>query len=221
MNSEPSLDAADGEQSLKRPASLWEEGSRPDVRPNASNRETDPIRVLAISGSLRAGASNTAILDAAARIAPAGMTLRRYPSIAALPHFNPDDDLPDNGRLPAAVSDLRRLVGQSDALLLSTPEYAHGLPGAFKNALDWLVGSTEFPGKAVAVISPSARSMHAPAQLREILSTMSARLIEGASVVVPLRRRDMDVEAIVADPALSAVLRSVLAEIGSALRDAR
>ena len=150
-----------------------------------------------------------------------GLSMRRYPNIAALPHFNPDDDLPDNGRLPAAVSDLRRLVGQSDALLLSTPEYAHGLPGAFKNALDWLVGSTEFPGKAVAVISPSARSMHAPAQLREILSTMSARLIEGAWVVVPLRRRDMDVEAIVADPALSAVLRSVLAEIGSALRDAR
>src|SRR5678816_1303541 len=72
MNSESSLDAADGEQSLKRPASLSAEGSRPDVKPNASNRETDPIRVLAISGSLRAGASNTAILDAAVRIAPAG-----------------------------------------------------------------------------------------------------------------------------------------------------
>src|SRR6187397_2689043 len=98
------LDAARGEQSVKRPASLSEEGSVPDVLPNAANRAGDSIRVLAISGSLRAGASNTAILDAAARIAPAGMTVRRYPSIAALPHFNPDDELPDHGRLPAAVS---------------------------------------------------------------------------------------------------------------------
>jgi chromate reductase, NAD(P)H dehydrogenase (quinone) len=93
------------------------------------------------------------------------------------------------------------------------------LPGAFKNALDWLVGSTEFPGKPVAVISPSARSTHAPAQLREILRTMSARLVERASIVVPLPRRDMDAAAIVADRELSRVLRSVLAEIASALSD--
>ena len=175
------------------------------------------MNILAISGSLRAGASNTALLEAAIRVAPDGMSVRRYPSIAALPHFNPDDESPEDGELPAAVAELRMLVGQADALLLSTPEYAHGLPGAFKNALDWLVGSIEFPGKAVAVISPSDRSTHARAQLREILTTMSARLIEPAWAVVQLPSRDMDAAAIVADDALSAVLRSVLAEIAKAL----
>lgn len=175
------------------------------------------MRILAISGSLRAGASNTVLLDAAGRLAPAGMTVHRYAGIGSLPHFNPDDDQ-DDGQLPLSVRDLRVLVGESDALLISTPEYAHGLPGAFKNALDWLVASTEFPGKPVAVISPSARSTHAQAQLREVLTTMSARLIERASVVVPLPSRDMDAEAIIADRELARVLRSVLTEIATAVR---
>jgi NAD(P)H-dependent FMN reductase len=178
------------------------------------------MRLLAISGSLRAGASNTALLAAASRLAPAGMTVQRYACVGALPHFNPDDDSPDHGELPAVVVEFRTLVGQADALLISTPEYAHGLPGSFKNALDWLVGSTEFPGKAVAVISPSARSTHAQAQLREVLTTMSARHVERASVVVPLPKREMDAGEIVADRELSAALRSVLAEIANAVRGA-
>jgi len=177
------------------------------------------MKVLTISGSLRAGASNTALLEAAALIAPSGMTVQRYSSIAALPHFNPDDDVSD--RLPAAVSELRVLVGQSDALLLSTPEYAHGLPGSFKNALDWLVGSTEFPGKPVAIINPLGRSVHAPAQLREILMTMSARFVERASVVVELPTRTMDAAAIAADAGLAAALRAVLDEIAKAIHGGR
>ena len=173
------------------------------------------MHLLAISGSLRAGASNTALLDAASRLVPPGMTVDRYPSIGVLPHFNPDDDAPDQKNLPAVVAEFRTLVGQADALLLSTPEYAHGLPGAFKNALDWLVGSIEFPGKAVAFISPSARSTYAQAQLREILTTMSARIIDRASVVVPLPSRDMNADAIVADAPSAAALRSVLAALAA------
>jgi NAD(P)H-dependent FMN reductase len=171
------------------------------------------MNVLTISGSLRLGASNTALLEAAARVAPEGMVVTRYPSIAVLPHFNPDDDAFDESGLPGVVKELRRSIGEADALLLSTPEYAHGLPGSFKNALDWLVGSVEFPGKAVAMISPSARSTYAQAQLREILDTMSARIIEPASVVIPLPRRDMSVDEIVADEALANALRSVLEEL--------
>jgi chromate reductase, NAD(P)H dehydrogenase (quinone) len=179
----------------------------------------DRMNILTLSGSLRAGASNTALLDAAALVAPSGMGVRRYPSIAALPHFNPDDDVPD--RLPAAAADFRVLVGQSDALLLSTPEYAHGLPGSFKNALDWLVGSTEFPGKPVAIVNPLGRSVHAPEQLREILVTMSARLVERASIVIELPSRNMDAAAIAADARLAALLRSVLEAITNAVQSGR
>lgn len=175
--------------------------------------------VLAISGSLRAGASNTALLEAAGQLAPAGVCVQLYEGLASLPHFNPDLEAPEARALPAAVAGLRARVGRANALLLSTPEYAHGLPGAFKNALDWLVGSTEFPGKPVAFISPNARSTHAQAQLREVLTTMSARLVEGACAVVPLPRRDMTVADIVADGELSAALTVALAALARAARE--
>ena len=175
------------------------------------------MNVLAISGSLRLGASNTSLLDAAARVAPAGVVVSRYPSIAVLPHFNPDEDTFDQSTVPKVVAEFRALIGEADALLLSTPEYAHGLPGSFKNALDWLVGSVEFPGKPVAMISPSARSTYAQEQLREILKTMSARIVDSASVVIPLPRREMAVDEIVADEPLAGALRSVLAELAVAV----
>lgn len=114
------------------------------------------MNVLAISGSLRLGASNTSLLDAAARVAPQGMVVTRYPSIAVLPHFNPDDDTFDQSTLPEVVTRFRRLIGDADALLLSTPEYAHGLPGSFKNALDWLhlpSGTVYLADKVIGLIS--------------------------------------------------------------------
>jgi chromate reductase len=175
------------------------------------------VNFLAISGSLRATSSNTALLEAARLVSRHGVTIRLYAALAALPQFNPDFDSVNGEHLPPLVSELRALVGQADALLLSTPEYAHGLPGAFKNALDWLVGSTEFPGKPVAVVSPSARAMHAQAQLHEVLSTMSARLLDRTPIVIALPRRDMRPEEIVADRALSAALRFALEEIVAAV----
>src|SRR5690242_9011297 len=113
--------------------------------------------ILGISGSLRRGASNTALLQAARLVAPPETTLTIYSGVGELPHFNPDLETVDAPLLPPPVAVLRRIVGDANALLLSTPEYAHGLPGSFKNALDWLVGSTELPGKPVAIISPTSR----------------------------------------------------------------
>lgn len=151
------------------------------------------MRVLAISASLRRGASNAALLEAAARAAPPDISVELYATLGALPHFNPDLDDMEGNALPDLVRDLRRRVGTADALLLSTPEYAHGLPGSFKNALDWLVGSTEFPGKRVSVISPSARAVHAPAQLAEILTTMSARIVGEVPIVIEVETALRDV----------------------------
>src|SRR5437764_1175741 len=99
------------------------------------------VRILAISGSLRAVSSNTALLRAAAALAPEGVEVELYGGLGDLPHFNPDLDDPDHkDREPAAVTDLRARVRSADGLLIAAPEYAHGVPGAMKNALDWLVG---------------------------------------------------------------------------------
>jgi len=108
---------------------------------------TKPMRLLAISGSLRRASTNTAALEALARLAPGGVKLLLYRDLANLPPFNPDDDVEDKPK-PEPVETLRALADGSDALVIAAPEYAHGLPGALKNALDWLVASETFAGQA-------------------------------------------------------------------------
>ncbi|MBA2078143.1 NADPH-dependent FMN reductase [Rhodanobacter sp. PCA2] len=143
-----------------------------------------PRRVLCLCGSLRRISSNRAALEAARQLAPASLELALYDGLAALPLFNPDDE---RDPLPPAVLALREAVGRADALLIACPEYAHGVPGAFKNLLDWLVGSLEFPGKPVLLLNASARgSHHAQQALAEILRTMSAELLSTQAMPVAL-----------------------------------
>jgi NAD(P)H-dependent FMN reductase len=109
-------------------------------------------------------------------------------------------------------------VGASAGLLIAAPEYAHGVPGALKNALDWLVGSDAFPGKPVALINTAPRAFHAQSALRETLATMSARLIPEAFVVLPLTGQDLEADRIAADPRFAAPLRASLDCFVSAIR---
>ncbi len=140
--------------------------------------------MLCLCGSLRRISSNRAALEAARQLAPASLELTLYDGLAALPLFNPDDE---RDPLPPAVLALREAVGRADALLIACPEYAHGVPGAFKNLLDWLVGSLEFPGKPVLLLNASARgSHHAQQALAEILRTMSAELLSTQAMPVAL-----------------------------------
>src|SRR5262249_18296618 len=141
------------------------------------------MKIVAISGSLRNGSSNTAALRAAARLAPAGVNVVLFDGIAGLPFFNPDLD---GAEVPAPVAGFRAVIGGGDRLLISSPEYARGVAGVMKNALDWLVASLEFPGKPVALINTSPRATHALAALRLTLETMSARIVEEACVTLPL-----------------------------------
>lgn len=165
------------------------------------------MKIAAISGSLRAGSSNTAALRAAARLAPAGVEVILFEGIADLPFFNPDLDGDD---VPAPVRAMRELIGRVDGLLISSPEYARGVAGVLKNALDWLVGSQEFPSKPVALINTSPRATHALAALTLTLETMSARLATEACVTLPLLGGAWDEHSIVADPALAGPLRSAM-----------
>ena len=168
------------------------------------------MRVLAVSGSLREGSTNAAVLAAAARLAPPGLEVVRFDGLGALPLFNPDLD---GTAPPAPVAWWRHEVGRCDALLICSPEYARGIAGAMKNALDWLVSSAEFPGKPVAVINASQRATHADASLRLVLETMSARLVPPASITLPLLGRGLDADGIAAHPDLSDRLRDALASL--------
>jgi chromate reductase len=173
------------------------------------------MRILAISGSLRARSSSTSLVEAARLVAPSDVTVSIYSGLGSLPHFNPDLD--EEGAVPPPeVAEMRKQIGEADALIISTPEYAHGVPGSLKNALDWLVSSFEFPGIPIALINPSYESFHANASLTEILKTMSAKLPADASVRIPLPRKGMDAEAIAADPEVAAKLKAVIGALVAA-----
>ena len=172
------------------------------------------IRVLAISGSLRETSTNTALLAAAALLAPSGMTIELYEGLAGLPHFNPDLDADP---LPAPVTDLRHRIGAADGLLISSPEYARGVPGALKNALDWLVSSDAFPGKPVALFHASERNIASRAALELILQTMSARMIDEGAITIPLLGTQTDGRAIADNPVAAEKIRTALRAISSTI----
>ena len=123
-----------------------------------------------------------------------------YRDLAELPPFNPDDDVEDKPK-PEPVETLRALVGASDALIIAAPEYAHGVPGVLKNALDWLVASETFAGKPVALVNASPRAFHAQASLRETLATMAARILPEAFAELSLAGKLVTADEILADPA--------------------
>jgi len=171
------------------------------------------MRILAIAGSLRARSSNRTVLEAARLLTPAGMDILLYEGLGDLPLFNPDRENP----LPLPVAALRAAVEGADGLLICSPEYARGISAVLKNALEWLVSGHEFPDKPVAVINASQRSTEADGQLRLVLRTMSGRLIEQASITLPMLGRDLDAKGLVADAALSVALRQALADFADAI----
>src|SRR5262249_22110398 len=136
---------------------------------------------------------------------PMGITLSE--ELSSLPAFHPDLD---GETPPLSVAALRRRVLAADGLLFSVPEYAHGVPGALKNALDWLVGSGELTGKPVTLFHASARGMYARASLTETLRVMSAEIVRDALITVDLMGRLLTADRIVADPAMSETLRQAI-----------
>ncbi len=137
-----------------------------------------------------------------------------YRGLDKLPHFNPDLEPIE----PSSVTDLRRHIKWSDGLLISTPEYAHGLPGTLKNALDWLVSSEEFIGKPIALFNASPRALHAQAALTEIVTTMAGRVVTEASLTVSLLGKQLDINEILTDLVISDQLSSALLIFSQAIR---
>jgi chromate reductase, NAD(P)H dehydrogenase (quinone) len=176
------------------------------------------MRILTLCGSLRSRSSNRAVLQAYGRLMPSMVAVEHYRGIGQLPHFSPDLDC-EHGSPPPEVAVLRQAVGGAAAVVISTPEYAHGLPGSFKNALDWLVSDPAFAGKPVAILHVARGSSWALDSLREVLKTMSAQIIEAASVSLPLASNQMDEEAILARGDLRALLVSSADALSRALNE--
>jgi len=172
------------------------------------------LELLTLSGSLRQRSSNTAVLEAVRILAPSSVQVTPFTGLANLPYFNPDREFES---IPE-VLEFRALLGSSSAALISSPEYAHGLPGALKNALDWIVGSGELSEKPVVLLNTSPRAVHAQAQLEEVLDTMNARVLREAFVSLNLLGSGLDAAGMVAHPEHSRALREMLEGLLAALK---
>jgi chromate reductase, NAD(P)H dehydrogenase (quinone) len=180
---------------------------------------SEATAILLVSGSLRAGSTNSALMRTAADLSVAGIATSLYEGMGELPHFNPDDDDPD--RLDPAVRGLRAQLATSDAVLFSTPEYAGALPGSFKNLLDWTVGGGETYAMPVAAINTAgpaapARGANAEESLRKVLGYTGSELVVTACRRIPVPREAIGEDGLIADEAI----RESLADALRALADA-
>jgi chromate reductase, NAD(P)H dehydrogenase (quinone) len=169
--------------------------------------------ILALPGSLRAASINAAFCRAASRLAPAPLRISVFAGLGGLPPFNPDLEADP----PRSVREFRDAVGSARALLIASPEYAHGISGVMKNALDWLVSFEGFIGKPVALVNTSPRARHAYEALREILQTMSADILPDACMTLPLLGGSVTEEAIVSSPEIAPRIREGLKSLAREL----
>jgi chromate reductase, NAD(P)H dehydrogenase (quinone) len=171
------------------------------------------VKILAISGSLRTNSSNTSLLRAMMALAPDRVKIDIYAGIGDLPHFNPELD---DDRALASVQHWRDRLQAADAILFCTPEYAHGIPGVLKNALDWIVSSGEFMHKPTAVISASPApdgGSKANAALVQTLRVMMANIPADTILCIPAVSAKLTDRAEIGDPQTASSLRSLLATL--------
>ncbi len=169
------------------------------------------MRLLAISGSLRADSHNTRLLRIAAEEAPAGVEIEIYGGLAGIPPYDADADV---SPAPRPVVELRDLIGGADGLIFATPEYNSSIPGVLKNAIDWASrprATASLAGKPAAVMGATTGhfgAVWAQAELRKVLGSTGSRVVD-AEVSIPLADEAFDPDGSLNDPAVKEAVREL------------
>lgn len=183
------------------------------------------LSVLAISGSLRDASFNTALIRAAQRLAPEGLTIEQYDGLGAIPPFSEDIE----AEPPAPVVDLRERIAAADALLIATPEYNYGVPGVLKNALDW-ASRPSFPitswvsplaHKPVAIMGAAPTGMgtvRAQLQLRQLFLWTDSAVLSKPEVIVTNAHEKLALDGTVRDETTETLLRGLLDALATKVR---
>ena len=172
------------------------------------------MQLLGVCGSLRESSTNSRLLEAAARLLPVEIDLHLTTLVGRLPLFNPDISVESSEVVMQWVQEMRG----ADGLIISTPEYARGYPGALKNALDWLVDTDAFVAKPFIMLSASARSTIGRDTLTTVIETMSGVHIKEASIAVNLLGTQTDVASIINSAEHATRVSAAIGHLVSAIR---
>ncbi len=174
----------------------------PTVKDNQQLRSK--ISILAISGSLRPNSSNSAVITTAATLVAGEVAFIIYEGLGSLPHFDGSDD-------PAPeVVEFRKLLSEADGILISSPEYAFGVPGSLKNALDWTVSTGELVNKPVALITAATGGDKAHASLKLTLTALSARVLEESTLLLSFIRSKMNTNCEITDTETIQAIKNIM-----------
>ncbi len=168
-----------------------------------SKMKEKKIKILAISGSLRNNSSNHKVINTIATMMPESIDFIIYNNLGNLPHFNDDDSY-------EIIHEWRRLIKEADGVLICTPEYAFGVPGSLKNALDWTVSSGEFYDKPVALITASSSGDKAHTALLHTLTALTAKMTDSTKLLIPFIRSKFNEKGQVSDVSMLGEIKKLI-----------
>lgn len=174
-------------------------------------------KVLAISGSTRQRSTNLSLLKAIFNLYDSEIDFVLFDGLSTLPHFNPDDvEQP-----PPTVVAFRNLIRDADGILICTPEYAMGVPGSLKNALDWTVSTSDFSKKPVAVITASTSGEKAHGSLIGTLNVIEASTSEEIQLLISFAKAKIDSNGNIIDEKTSKNVKTLMNNFSNLLNQAR
>jgi chromate reductase, NAD(P)H dehydrogenase (quinone) len=154
-------------------------------------------KVFALCGSIRKNSTNLNLIKAITNLAKDKFDVLLFDDLSTIPHFNPDLD---NDSPPQSVIDFRRKLIEADGILICTPEYAMGVPGTLKNAIDWTVSSMEFSNKPTALITASSMGEKGHASLLETLKVIEADITYETQLLISFAKTKISYDCRITDP---------------------
>jgi len=173
-------------------------------------------KVLAISGSTRSQSTNLNYIKAVSELAADAFSVELYERLLNIPAFNPDDDGDDP---PAVVTDFRDQLKKADGILICTPEYAMGVPGSLKNAIDWTVSSMEFSHKPVALITASLSGLKGHAALLETLHVIEAKITADTGLIISFAKTKISADCTITDEAVLVAVKKLIAAFSALMQE--
>lgn len=167
----------------------------------------DKKKIIAISGSTRKSSTNLNLIRAITNLTKDIFDITIFEGLTELPHFNPDLD---NENPPAQVLAFRQSLNTADGILICTPEYAMGVPGTLKNAIDWTVSSMAFAHKPTVLITASSMGQKAHHSLMDTLKIIEARVTDATQLVIPHAKTKVNSDGVITDVNTLAAIQSLL-----------